>query len=244
MRKRLWWGLFLLLLAPPVRALPFFDDPGVVYALGIVSDLLQAIQKGELAVQLTLQKGIRGLVADVGFPEGLFAEIQQTLSLVQGIRDEVTALSCGFRFSPRTSLLRDLLLGLHPWCRREFEGVWGSPVGRSADLEGFRNYLGTLSTNLVSRRVDRAESWLQAFPAAERDSALFRVSPGEASRDEAALLAATARVADSNSALKTQTLLLEQLEAAADRREERQGLDMARFILQDAAGLDPWHENP
>jgi hypothetical protein len=230
----------LILLASLAHALPFLDDPGVVYGLQIVSDLLKAIEQAELEAALTLQKGIRGVVADVGFPPSLFGELHETLSTVRGIRGEITSLSCAWNFSARTAFLRNLYLGFQSLCRREFEGVWGHPIGHDSDLEEWHAYLGTLSTNMVSGRVDRVEGWRGLLPAMQKDSALTRVSPGEASRDEAVALSATALIADSNSAIKSQSLLLEQVEIAAERREERRGVDMTRFILTNAAGLDPW----
>jgi hypothetical protein len=233
--------VFILLGASQVRALPFFDDPGVVYALAIVNGLLKTIEQAELTLQLSLQKGIRGLVADLGFPEGLFSELQETLGLVKGIRDEIAELSCGWKFSPRTLLLKDLYRELRILCRQQYEGVWGTPVGGNQDLEEFRNYVGTLTTNMISERVDRSEGWRQMFPAMEEDTALARVSPGDASRDEAVSVAGTALIADSNSGMATESLLLEQAETSAERLEDRRARDVARFILRDTAGLDPWN---
>jgi hypothetical protein len=232
--------LVALLAAPSAGAFPFIDDPGVVYALQVVSQLLRSIEQAELATALVLQKDIRGLLADLAFPGALFAQLHETLSLVQGIRDEILSLACPWGFSARTSVLRNLYLSLGRLCRRDFEGVWGTPVGRDADFEELRSYLGTLSTNMVSARVGREEGWRLMFPAMEKDAALVRLSPGDGSRDEAVSLAATALVADSNSSLKTQSLLLEQTETNVLRLEERRGVDMARFILRGAAGLDPW----
>jgi hypothetical protein len=234
-------GLVILLGVPRAQAFPFLDDPAVVYGLGIVNELLQAIERVELTIHLALETGVKGIVRDLGFPGDLFGELRQTLSQVKGIRDELAALSCGWRFSSRTASLRDLYFSPRLVCRRGFQAVWGaSSFGPDRDLEEFRDYVGALSTNMISGRVDAAEAWREQFPAIEQGSALVRQSPGEANRDEAVALAGAGRIADSNSALATESLLLEEVEASAERENARRGLDLGRFVLLGTAGVDPW----
>ena len=234
-------ALLVLLLASRVEALPFVDDPAVLKALAAVNDLLSSIERVELAIHLALERKIRGVVGDLGFPEGLFAEIQQTLSLVKGIREELQELSCGFRFSTRTALLRDLYFDPRRLCRRDFEAIWGGPPsGPDSELAEMREYLGSLSQNLVTERVDAVTSWRSEFPDMEQASAELRRSPGEASRDEAVALSGTALIANSNSSISTESLLLEEVETSSDRQEMKRGLDLGRFVLLSSSGIDPW----
>jgi hypothetical protein len=100
--------------------------------------------------------------------------------------------------------------------------------------------VGVASTNVITARVEAEETWREIFPSLEEGTANLRVSPGEANRDEAVSLAGAGVVADSNSTVLTQTLLVEQLDREMDRREERKGLDMAAFTLLSVAGEDPW----
>jgi hypothetical protein len=235
--------LLVAFLGSRVEAFPFVDDPAVLQALETVNELLGAIERVELAVHLALERSIRGVVRDVGFPEGLFSEIQQTLSLMTGIRGELQELSCAFRFSARTGLLRDLYFTPRRICRREFETIWGAPPpGPDRELQEMGDYLGSLSTNLVTERVDAVESWRAEFPDMEQASARIRRSPGEASRDEAVALSGSALIANSNSGISTESLLLEELEASRERQETKRGLDLGRFVLLKTAGIDPFTE--
>jgi hypothetical protein len=241
MKKTLALVLSVALLgAVPVRALPFIDDPAVVYGLGLVNDLLREIEAVELALQLALQGSIHGILGDLAFPFDLFRQIKQTLSTLEGIREEIAALSCGWRFSPRTSLLEGLSLHPSTLCREGFGSIFGFPVGPDRDRDEIQNYVATLTANSISTRIDRSESWRLLFPDLERGSALSRVTPGEASRDEAVALSGTALVANSNSLLETESLLQEEADREEERLALRRGLDMGRFILERAGGQDPW----
>jgi hypothetical protein len=158
----------LVLLTPRLQAFPFVDDPGVVYLLGTVNNVLKTIENIELALHLALQSGIRDIVREIGFPRDLFGGLDHTISEVRGIRGELQALSCAWQFSPRTALLRGLYLTPTRLCRGQFQAVWGGSIpGWDADWHEFRDYLGTLSTNIVTSRVDRVEGWRTLFPEME-----------------------------------------------------------------------------
>lgn len=241
MKRLLAFFLAFMLLTPCLHAFPFVDDPGVVYLLGIVNDVLKAIENVELTVHVTLQNGIRGILREIGFPHELFRSLDRTISEVVGIRGELQALSCAWQFSPRTAMLRELYFNPTRLCRDGFQAVWGRSIPVvDADRKEFRDYLGTLSTNMVSSRVDRVEGWRQLFPDMEAASALERVSPGEANRDEAVSLAGAARLAASNSAIATQSLLIEQMSTAEERLALRRELDLGRFLILETSGADPW----
>jgi hypothetical protein len=240
--RRLVAALLCLLGLGALRAeaLPIIDDPAVVYGLGLVNELLKEIEAIELTLQLALQRSIRGVLGDLAFPTDLFRGIEESLSALEGIREEMAALSCGWRFTPRTALLRSLSEKPTSLCRQGLASVFGFPVGPDRDRDELASYLGTLTANSISTRIEGSESWRLLFPEMERGSALLRVSPGEASRDQAVAISGTALVANSNSELETESLLLEEAEREEERLSLRRGLDMGRFILEEAGGRNPW----
>jgi hypothetical protein len=245
MKRRVWAaGLLLALLgASTAQAFPFLDDPGVVLALRRVAELLDAIHQAELVAHLRLQRSIRGVVRQLGFPTELFEAIGATLGSMKGIRREIEEMACSWPLSSRTLRLRDLYLSSRALCRPDVQLLWGSSEGRADEgLGEFRDYMSALSLNMAGTRAGAVAHWEDIFPGMEKASAQLRSSPGEANRDGAVALAGAGVVASSNSALETQELLVSELERTWERREERQRGNMGQFLLLSAAGKDPWAE--
>jgi hypothetical protein len=235
----------VVVLATGAQAIPIFGDPYTIYLLKVVERILVTIQQIELVAQAVVQRRINDLVSGYAFPASLFREIHETIDDVKDIRDEVTAIACDWRFSERTGLLRDVYLRPLKLCRPSFQLLWGSGEGHwDADLQEMQDYVGTLTTNMVSERVEAEGSWRHIFPDMQRATAVFRASPGEANRDEAVALAGAGVVADSNSAIASQTLLLAQFEREMDRFEDRKSLDMAEFLRLSMKGDDPLSNPP
>ena len=238
-------ALVALLLTRPAWPFPIIGDPDTAALLGVVETLLRTVTAVELAAQEIIQRRIDTLVSHVAYPASVVRSIGQTLRSITRIRDEAEALTCDWRFTSRTALLRDLNLGPLTLCKPSFQLAWGEDGGHwDSDLEEMHDYVGTLSANMLSHRVESEETWSQAFPAVEALTASVWKSPGEANREEAVALSGAGLVADSNSALQTQTLLLQQMERQDERFQDRKQLDMAQFLLVSATGVDPWSVPP
>lgn len=244
-RRALAGVVLVVLLATNARAIPIIGDPYTIALLKIVANILSTIQQVELAAQAAIQWRIDDVVSGYAFPGAVFQEIRQALDEVKGIRTEVEEISCGWRFSVRTGLLRDMYLRPLSLCRPSFQFIWSSGEGHwDGDLQEIQDYVGTLTANMVSERTEAEGSWRRVFPGMEKATGALRLSPGEANRDEAVALAGAGVVADSNSALASQTLLLAQLERETERFEDRKALDMAEFVLLSVKGDDPLHHPP
>jgi hypothetical protein len=244
-RRSLAVLLVVMLVAASASAIPIFGDPDTAYLLEIVGGILKAIADVELTLQLATHHRIDLIVSHFAFPDApgpdgsIFLPIRQAIREVRGIRREIEALSCSWVFSPRTALLRGMLL--HPLriCRSGFQLVWGSSERHwDADAQELQDYVGTLTANTVSARVDSERSWTKVFPDMEAASALLRRSPGEANRDEAVLLAAAGQVASSNSLLASQKLLVKGLDREMERRDERLAATAEMGLLVDITCLD------
>ena len=109
-RRVLAGALMAGLLATSAPAIPIFDDPYTIYLLRIVANILTAVQQVELAVQAVIQRRIDAVISGYALPASVLRDIGRTIDQVKSIRDEVEAISCEWRFSPRTSLLRNLYL--------------------------------------------------------------------------------------------------------------------------------------
>lgn len=244
-RRTLAGAVLVALLATGARATPIIDDPYTIYLLRIVTNILNTIQQIELAAQALIQQRIDAVVSGYAFPGAVFQEIRQVINEVKGIREEVEGISCDWRFSTRTGLLRDMYLRPLKLCRPSFQLVWGSGEAHwDHDLQEVHDYVGTLTANMISERTQAEVGWRRVFPGIEKGTAAFRLSPGEANRDEAVALAGAGLVADSNSAMASHTLLLAQLERETERFEERKALDMAEFVLLSLKGDEPLRRPP
>lgn len=244
-QRALATAALVFLLAKNTAAIPIIGDPYTIFLLKVVANILTTIQQVEFAAQSIIQGKIDLLVSGYAFPGAVVRDIREAIDQVKGIRNEVEAISCDWRFSPRTSLLRDLYLAPPKFCRPSFQFVWGSGQGHwDGDLQEMQDQVGTLTANMVSERVDAEVGWRRVFPGLEKATGLLRKSPGEANRDEAVALAGAGVVADSNSAMASQSLLLAQLEREMERFEERKGKDMAELIRLSVKGEEPLHWPP
>lgn len=238
-------ALAVLLIASSASAIPIFDDPYTIYLLETVGNILRTVEDVELTIQLAIHHRVDVVLSHLAFPSGpgadgsIFEAIGQVIGQVRGIRREVQALSCSWVFSPRTALMRNLLLRPLKLCKPEFRFIWGTSQRHwDADAQELQDYVGTLTGNVISERVQDEEDWTALFPEMEGLSAWIRTSPGEANRDEAVLLAAAGQVANSNGLLASQKLLIDGLEREMERRDERLATTAGTGLLQDVACLD------
>lgn len=173
------------------------------------------------------------------FPEGIFQAIYASIAEVRAIRGEVAALSCGWRFSPRTGILRDLYARNLRLCKPSFQFIWGShTAGPDRDLHEMNDYVAVLTANQISQQTQSEETMARVFSETYRKALVPGFSPGESNRHEAAMLAMAGQVALSNNQLANQKLLVDQMERDLDRRELQHAAVWSTFGMESLATLD------
>jgi hypothetical protein len=174
-------------------------------------------------------------------PDGVLNPINTSLALVRSMRSEVNSIACGWQFSPRTAMLRQLHLQPLRLCRPTFQLVWGTSVaGPDRDLNEFADYVGVLSSNQLSTRADSEDiSFRRAFGDTFKLAKAGWFSVGEANRHEAVMLAMNGEVAIANNQLAAQKLLVDQLDREMDRRDDRHRAQFGAYALR---GLASWNQ--
>ena len=168
-----------------------------------------------------------------------FRAISATIAQVYGIRNEIAAIACGWQFSRRTMVLRDLYLRPSRLCRPSFRLVWGSPARTAeSDVDELHDYVGSLTANQLSVRAEAEATWTRVYPEVFRWTTTPGWSPGESNRVEAMMLAMTGQVALANNQVLAQTVLLDELAWDLERKRERQIAHLNRFTLDGLASLD------
>ena len=174
-------------------------------------------------------------------PDGVLNPINTSLALMRSMRSEVSAIACGWQFTPRTAMLRQLHLEPLRLCRPTFQLVWGSSVpGPDKDVNEFADYVGVLSANQLSTRADSEDvTFRRAFGDTFNLAKVGGFSVGEANRHEAVMLAMDGEVAIANNQLLAQKLLVDQLDREMDRRDERHQAQFGAYALR---GLASWNQ--
>jgi len=171
--------------------------------------------------------------------EAVLYPIKASIATVQSIRADLTAIACGWKFSPRTEMLRQLQLQPLKLCRPAFQLVWGTSVaGPDRDFDELADYVGTLTVNELSTRAQSEDaSFRRAFSDTFHLAKAGQFSPGEANRHEAVMLAMAGQVALANNQLQAQKVLVDQLDREMDRREERQRAWFSIYALHGLTQL-------
>ena len=174
-----------------------------------------------------------------------FRAIRATIAQVHGIRSEIAAIACGWQFSSRTALLRDVYLRPVRYCRPSFRRIWGSPARTaSSDLEELHDFVGSLTANQLSSRAEAEATWTRVYPEVFRWTTTPGWSPAESNRVEAMMLAMSGQVAIANNQVLAQTVLLDELARDAERTKERQAAHLNRFTLDSLATLNGTNPRP
>ena len=240
MRRTIGVAAIVLLLALPTRA---SADWSVVIEV-INTFLLRAINNVETLIRVEQEWIDRAQIATYNRYRFFFANnatfhaIQASIAQVQGIRREIDAIACGWQFSTRTSLLRDLYLHPVRLCRPTFRLIWGSPVRTvDRDVNELQDYMATLTANELSARSEAETTWTRVHPEVFKWVTTPGWSPGESNRVEAMMLAMSGQIAVANNQVLGQKLLIDELEWDLDRRQERQVTNLHVFALQGLASL-------
>jgi hypothetical protein len=217
--------------APPDLGVCF--GPGVVGGevgwLGGITCALRRVEDFQLQQLSCLQRGVKRIETLRKYPEALLeplVPIRNVVKEIATLRQQVSDLSCGWRFSARTELLRTLYLEPMRLCKPSLQRVFGSHTSfADADLHEYLDWTSVVTRNLVAERTvgERGVvlapgktsegpefTWQRIAVGAARGLATDAATPGEAMRMGAALSADSARVQTSTMQLRAQAALVEQ----------------------------------
>ena len=222
------------LLAQPSFAV---GDPVEAGLLAKIAATLEAIEQYRLWIQDKLQEQVYDRLHAYAFPRLAFDAIRTATATVLDMRHELQNLACDWPLSPRTRILRDLMLKPRHLCRSAYQELWGAhDIFWDRDLQETHDYVAALTSNMISDRTEKTyTTWVRAHRDLLEGHALYLTSPGEANRAEAAALAWANQVALGNSQVVTQNLLLRQMSRDMDRFDERKAADLTYFIYEGVA---------
>jgi hypothetical protein len=163
MRRVVALGTFLAVLSAGSFAFGFLDPtaPVRIVLLAEIADALKQAYQTLREVNDTVWR-VRDRL-DTMFPWGALHEIESDFREIRTIQQQLTDLSCSWRFSPRMQILKDGLLGVGPLCRREYQAVFGAPVlSPDQDLAEFQQWQGVVRLNQVRDTLAASEGWTEA----------------------------------------------------------------------------------
>jgi hypothetical protein len=153
--------------------------------------------------------------------------LQQYLEPLNSIRGEVSRLSCSWQFSVPMDRLRLALFEGKPFCRREWQSIFGrAPSIRSADLEEYYDWSAVRRLNGYSRHVTQNERWSAQAYWLTTEAQRGTFNPGDDGGPEgrpgyAQRLAALGAAQLGNLMVETGKLQAHQLDLAQERVNER-----------------------
>ncbi len=163
MRKVLALGAFLAVLGGGSVALGFLD-PTEPVRIGLLAEIAGALKQAYQTLREVNDTvwSVRDRLNTM-FPWDALREIESDFREIRTIQQQITDLSCAWRFSPRTQILKDGLLGVGPLCRREYQAVFGvPPPSPDQDLAEFRQWQGVVRLNQVRDTLAASERWTEA----------------------------------------------------------------------------------
>jgi hypothetical protein len=217
--------------APPDLSVCFGPSAagGEVGWLGGISCALRKVETFQLQQLGCLERGIKRIETLRKYPEALLeplVPIRDVVREIATLRQQVTDLSCGWRFSARTNQLKTLYLEPVRLCKLSLQRVFGSHSSfADADLHEYLDWTSVVTRNLVAERTvgepglalspgktpEGPEfTWQRIAVGAARGLATDAATPGEAIRMGAALSADSARVKTSTMQIRAQAALVEQ----------------------------------
>src|SRR5262249_40170826 len=171
---------------------------------------------------------IRGNLAQV-YPEAALRQIETLFEPVDSIKDEVEKLACSWRFTPRVEKLRLALFAGGPFCRSEWNLVFGAPVPIvDWDLQSYYDWSAVRRITLIKTRNEKGPrrateaAWLAHEAIQGRDAwdPTRPYSPGYSQRLSALAAAELGNVMVEVGDTQTAILDLDQ-EALNDKRRRR-----------------------
>jgi hypothetical protein len=181
------------------------------------------------------------------YPPDVARSIEKAFVSVRSIEEEVKALACGWKFSPRVQRLWEGVFSGRRICRDEWVALFGSaPPYVLQDLDEYQDYQATRRINMVATRVERGQGqkdfmeWL--LKEAERGrnpDGTGPASPGYSQRLSAIGAAALGNVLLEEGDTRTAELELRQERANDSRYRKRLQTELALDLYVQLAGTSP-----
>jgi hypothetical protein len=195
---------------------------------------LQTIREAVTATRDTLE---------LVYPPQALQAIQQVFDEVRTIRDEVGAISCGWRFSLRTERLWTGLFRGVRLCKPEFLQLFGAPPQYVLqDIDEYFDYSATRRLNMVATRIERGPHqqeflrWLLAEAEQGRTGEDDPHGPGYSQRLSAVGAAALGNVLLEEGDTMTAQLELAQERANDKRLRQKMSADLSLDLYRRLAG--------
>jgi hypothetical protein len=178
------------------------------------------------------------------YPPDVIRTISRAFASVGSIADEVKALACDWRFSPRVlRLWQGIFAGLRI-CKNEWAALFGTaPPYVLGDLDEFFDYQATRRLNMVATRVERGPgqqdflNWLLAEAERGRSpDGSGPASPGYSQRLSAIGSAALGNVLLEAGDTETAELELRQERSNEQRYRQRLTTELALDVYTQLAG--------
>lgn len=221
-------------------ALPASAGPGewagliaVLEALQRARTVLAEINEVVGATQETLERV---------YPQSTIDEIKRVFQGANSIVNEVTDLSCGWRFTPGTQAIWDGAFRGSRVCKPTWQGVFGAPVGLDSDIQELWDANAALATNLVAAHMEGAKDqgmfWEYLYWDAKRMRALDHPqSAGYAQRLTAVGTAALGTLMVEQGNLTAIELQLDNLRAGREMRKKRLEAEGVRRVIAGIASM-------
>jgi hypothetical protein len=140
------------LLAQPSFAI---GDPVEAGLLAKIAAAMQAIHEFRMRIMDKLQEQVYDRLHAYAFPRLLFDSIRTSTATVLDMRHELQNLACDWPLSPRTRILRDLMLKPTRLCRSAYQELWGAhDIFWDRDLQETHDYVAALTSNMISERTE------------------------------------------------------------------------------------------
>lgn len=211
-------------------------------ALAVIACVVQRLEEWKLRHIECIQKSVNRRQDVVLWPLRALRVLKHGLRPVDTLRKIAEqTLSCGWNFSFRTEMLRDLFVYPVKLCRNGYRIVWGGhDTLPDADVHELFDWTSTLTHNLVQDRTIHEhgksgelpeETWRRIGAEGAQHIGEHYPTPGQAARFEAQMLADRLRVDSNSLQLQAQTLLVGQQARdyrALKRRHERA---LSRYLV-------------
>lgn len=222
-------------------ALPAAAGPGEVAALARILAVLREARQVLTDINEVVS-ATQETLARV-YPQQTIDEIKHVFQAANGIVNEVTDLSCGWRFRPSTQAIWDGAFRGSRVCKPTWQDAFGAPVGLDADIQELWDANAALATNLVAAHMEGAKDqgmfWEYLYWDAKRMRALDHPqSAGYAQRLTAVGTAALGTLMVEQGNLTAMDLQITQLRASREMRKKRLELEGARRVIAGIASLD------
>jgi hypothetical protein len=228
-----------LIAALPARALAGPVEAGLLARIAAtLATIEETLRRTNEVVSATKER-----LAAV-YPPDVVRSIEHAFVSVRSIEEEVKALACDWKFSPRVQRLWEGVFSGRRICREEWVALFGSaPPYVLQDLDEYFDYQSTRRINMVATRVERGQAqkdfleWLLGEAKRGRNpDGTGPASPGYSQRLSAIGAAALGNVLLEEGDTQTAELELRQERASEARYRKRLETELSIDLYSQLAG--------